>query len=407
MPTAGHAPRGTRQRRSPSGRRPPRILHLTREYPPVVWGGLGTAVGGLATASAQGGLTVGVMLVGVAGYESYGHIVPTGQTPADLQQTVMQPTGVQIFPIGWSDAAARAVALVREWQPDVVHIHPVELWPIARVIQAEVGTPLVYTVHSINLAEYAIGEEPPEILNLWRTQEQLIGAADRVIVISRSEAALLAGYYPAATTRIRIIGNGIHDRPLPSRPPKHDGEPLTVLYTGRFVERKGIRDLLNAVPMVLQQAPETRFVLVGGYGSGQDVERDWLPPALNHIRSQLHFTGWLGPTETAHWYDAADLLAVPSWYEPFGMVILEGMLHGLAITATAVGGPAEILTHQQTGLLVPPKDPRALAHALLRLIHDADTRRRIAHAAATEVRRTWLWPRIVHHVRTVYEELCR
>lgn len=405
MPAAGHAPRGTRQRRSPPGRRPPRVLHLTREYPPVVWGGLGTAVGGLAAASAQAGLTVGVLLVGVPGYGSYGHIVPAGHAPAGLEQTVMDPTGVQIFPTGWSDAADRAVDLVREWQPDVVHIHPVELWPVAQAIQAEVGTPLVYTVHSINLAEYAIGQEPPEILNLWRTQEQLIGAADRVIVISRSEAALLAGYYPAATARIRIIGNGIHDRPLPRRSPKRHGEPLTVLYTGRFVDRKGIRDLLDAVPLVLQQAPQTRFVLVGGYGSGHDVERDWLPPALDHVRGQLHFTGWLGPAETAHWYDAADLLAVPSWYEPFGMVILEGMLHGLAITATAVGGPAEILTHQHTGLLVPPKDPPTLAQALLRLIKEPDTRHRIAHAAATEVRRAWLWPSIVHHVRAVYDEL--
>jgi len=372
----------------------------------VVWGGLGTAVGGLATASAQAGLTVGVLLVGVAGYESYGHLVPAGHTPADLNQTAVDPAGVQIFPTGWSDAAARAVALVREWQPDVVHIHPVELWPIAQAIQAEVGTPLVYTVHSLNLAEYAIGQEPPDILNLWRTQEQLIGAADRVIVISRSEAALLADYYPAATGRVRIIGNGIHNRPLTSRPPKRDGEPLTVLYTGRFVDRKGIRDLLAAIPLVLHQAPQTRFVLVGGYGSGHDVERDWLPPALNDARSQLHFTGWLGPAETARWYDSADVLAVPSWYEPFGMVILEGMLHGLPITATAVGGPAEILTHQQTGLLVPPKDPAALAHALLRLIKEPDTRHRIAHAAATEVRRTWLWPSIVDHMRTVYQELC-
>src|SRR5919204_4162061 len=312
MPAASHPARGTRHHRRASNRRPPRILHLTREYPPVVWGGLGTAVGGLASASAQAGLSVGVLLVGVAGYESYGHIVPAGHPPAGLDQPAVDAAGVQIFPTGYQDAAGRAVELVRQWQPDVIHIHPVELWPIAQTIQQEVGTPLVYTVHSLNLAEYAIGQEPPEILNLWRTQEQLIGAADRVIVISRSEAALLADYYPAATRRVRIIGNGIHDRPLPPRRQRGNGQPVTVLYTGRFVDRKGISDLLAAIPHVLHQAPQTRFVFVGGYGCGHDVERDWLPPALHHARSRIHFTGWLGPDENGRWDDSADLLAVPS-----------------------------------------------------------------------------------------------
>ena len=86
--------------------------------------------------------------------------------------------------------------------------------------------------------------------------------------------------------------------------------------------------------------------------------------------AQIQFTGWLTPQELTNWYRRADILVVPSWYEPFGMVILEGMLHGVAIAASAVGGPREILDHERTGLLFPARNSKALAEAILRLVRD-------------------------------------
>jgi glycogen(starch) synthase len=93
----------------------------------------------------------------------------------------------------------------------------------------------------------------------------------------------------------------------------------------------------------------------------------WLSPALRAHQDRIHFTGWLTPDKMAEWYRIADILVMPSWYEPFGMVILEGMLHGLPIAATSVGGPADILKHEDTALLFPPKDVDSLATALLSL----------------------------------------
>jgi glycogen(starch) synthase len=90
-------------------------------------------------------------------------------------------------------------------------------------------------------------------------------------------------------------------------------------------------------------------------------------------------------------YAAADILAVPSRYEPFGIVILEGMLHGLAIVAANVDGPAEILEHGRTGLLFPPRDIKALSSALQRLLKNPDERNALGRAAARQVRSKWLW----------------
>ena len=134
-----------------------------------------------------------------------------------------------------------------------------------------------------------------------------------------------------------------------------DSTAPLVLFNGRFVERKGIRELMEAIEIVLAQAPAVQFVLAGGHrGCSAAQMESWLLPAqLRPMRTQIQFTGWLTPQELTNWYCEADILVVPSWYEPFGMVILEGMLHGMAIAASAVGGPKEILDHEQTGLLFP------------------------------------------------------
>jgi glycogen(starch) synthase len=386
-----------------------RVLHLTPEFPPVIWGGLGTAVGGLANASAHAGISVGVLLVGgalVIGGGSYGEWRPISfdklSHSAD-EPLVVNSHGVSFFQVAPLEAEAAAIRLVRKWKPDLVHLHTAWFWPIARAIREQTGTPLVYTVHSLDRAEYEIGD----FVTHWNTQETVINEADRVIALSRDEQSLITKYCSEATERVRIVGNGIDDcltARAAVRRRKNNGLPL-VLYSGRFVDRKGIRELSQAIPRVLEKAPDVRFVLAGGYGTGAEIERAWLDETLEPYRNQIHFTGWLTPDKMAEWYRVADILVMPSWYEPFGMVILEGMLHGLAIAATPVGGPADILRHEETALLFPPRNVDALSGALLRLARDSELRERISKAASKEVRRRWLWPAVVKKMKTVYSEV--
>jgi glycogen(starch) synthase len=164
---------------------------------------------------------------------------------------------------------------------------------------------------------------------------------------------------------------------------------------------------VEAIPIVLAQAPATRFVLAGGHRdcTGAEMEAWLLPAHLHRWRSRIHFTGWLTPTLMARCYRKADILVVPSWYEPFGMVVIEGMLHGLAVAASAVGGPAEILEHNRTGLLFPTRNPKALSQTILELVNEPRHRVRLALAGAREVRKKWLWPRVIEKMRGVYGEL--
>lgn len=387
-----------------------RVLHVTPEFPPVIWGGLGTAVGGLANASAREGLEVAVLLVGgvlvldhVGTERAYGQPTPGWKGMRTGSPVPVNPDGVAFFHVSPDEAIRAAVELARAWKPDVVHLHTGWLGHVARAIQREAGIPYVFTVHSLDRVEYQHGI----FMWGWETQEAAIAGADRVIAISASEKALIGEYCAYALDRVRVVGNGIDDRrdaldAVRSR--KAVGAPL-ILYSGRFVDRKGIRELLEAIPVVLDQVPGARVVLAGGYGGGAEIERTWLIDVLRPYRDRVHFTGWLTPNEVAAWYAAADILVVPSWYEPFGMVVLEGMLYGLAIAASDVGGPAEILEHGRTGILFPPRNAQALADAVVRLSADPLLRQRIALAAAGQVRRRWLWPRLVDRMSAVYREL--
>jgi glycogen synthase len=396
-----------------------RILHLTTEFPPVIYGGLGTAVGGWVTASARAGLSVAVQLVeGPLGVDiglpgsSYGYGYGYGAGSRDGARATPHidgPRGVPFFLSSWSNAIELGVRVVRMWCPDVVHLHTAMLWCVAQEIQAATGTPIVYHVHSVDRAEYEIGHEPMPWLVGSHDQDRAIAASDRLIALTRSESELLTRYYPLERAKIRIVANGIDDSDAAraaafrKRPPA----PPLVLYSGRLVERKGIRELLSAIPRVLQAVPDARFVLAGGPPplTRDEVASQWLTAEQRGYRDRIHFTGWLSPGDVYEWYAAADILVVPSRYEPFGMVVLEGMLHGLAVVASNVGGPADILEHRRTGLLVPPCNVDALASALHHLVVNREDRHRMGVAAAEEVRRRWLWPRLVPGMRDVYTEL--
>ncbi|HKN49286.1 MAG TPA: glycosyltransferase, partial [Actinomycetota bacterium] len=142
-----------------------RVLHLTTEYPPIIYGGLGTAIGGLVEASARSGLEVGVLLIGETGLAAYAQQAQSNESIA--LEAFALPQGVRIFPTPWGAAADYALRLVSRWQPDVIHLHVFWLWGIAKQLQEMTGIPLVYTVHSLDVAEYQLGGGPTQCLDQW------------------------------------------------------------------------------------------------------------------------------------------------------------------------------------------------------------------------------------------------
>ncbi|MGH3035640.1 MAG: glycosyltransferase family 4 protein, partial [Gaiellaceae bacterium] len=376
------------------------VLHVTSEYPPVHFGGLGTAVAGLTRAQREAGLDVGVLLVagGAYGY-GYGY----GYAGQGWPALASSHTGEDVVRASYTEGPAVGPGVAAAREARILHLHSSWLWPVAAAIRDATGVPIVYTAHSVDRAEVEHGEWLPH----GSIQDRVFAEADRVVVLSESEREYVLRHFPHLRDRVSVVGNGIHLVPAVT-PRRHCADGAVVLYVGRFGTRKGVRDVIEAVPRVGREVPGARFVFVGG-ASPADGPLDaaaWVPPRLRAHLGRMTFLGWSDapPNVTPPWYAGADVLVVPSRYEPFGMVVLEGMLSGQAIVAAEAGGPGEILRHERTALLYPPGDVDALAAALVRVLRDPGLGRSLGAAAREEARARWAWPRVLPGVERAYAQ---
>jgi glycosyltransferase involved in cell wall biosynthesis len=151
-----------------------------------------------------------------------------------------------------------------------------------------------------------------------------------------------------------------------------------VLFVGRLSAPKGVYDLFDAIPRVIERHPETRFVLVGV------AESDAMEPVIRAeaqrrgIAARVTFLGALAGREKVAAFVNSQMIVVPSWTEGFPLVIAEAMAAGLPVIATGVGAIPDFVTDGEDGFLIAPRDPPALADRICRLLDDEDLRRRIS-----------------------------
>jgi glycosyltransferase involved in cell wall biosynthesis/protein-tyrosine-phosphatase len=190
---------------------------------------------------------------------------------------------------------------------------------------------------------------------------------DIVIAVSRHTANALkaSGYRPSS---IRCIHNGVdlsgvrgvRDRDEVRRELGLATDAILIGTVGRLTEVKAQDDFLRAAVSILEQQPAARFLIVGDGPLESGLRR--LTAELGLTR-QVVFAG--GRSDVFDLTAAMDVFVLPSLAEGMPMALLEAMTLGTPVVATAVGGVPEIVTHRSSGLLVPPRDPRALASACL------------------------------------------
>ena len=264
--------------------------------------------------------------------------------------------------------ASMALALRRAARgADLVHAH----WLAGGAVALLSGKPFVVTLHGTisggRLDDFLLLEDPPRLARL------VLERARGIICVSEAltEAAHAAGFAKAV-----FIPNGID---VPAEVGA-EAEPPEILYTGRLAPEKGIEDLAAA-------ADGLNLVV-----SGEGPLRPLLPQAL----------GFLSREELERRYERAAIVVCPSRSEGFGIVCAEAMAHGKPVVAGAVGGLVNLVEHERTGLLVPPRDPPALRAALERLLADPSLRRRLGAAGREKIVAGYSWEKVVAETREVY-----
>jgi phosphatidyl-myo-inositol alpha-mannosyltransferase len=285
--------------------------------------------------------------------------------------------------------------LLRREQFDVIHLHE----PLIPVLPYLV----LLNSRAVNVATFhAFRSSSPWYTAFKPYMAFMMSRLDGRMAVSVPARDFVFQYFPG---QYEIVPNGIdveRFRGVEPFPWAHDATPR-ILFVGRYNEpRKGFKYLLRAMPLVHQQFPNARLVVVGG---GTRDRYDGLIERYG-VRN-VDFVGRASAADLPRYYASCDIFCAPSTSgESFGIVLLEAMASRRPVVAGDIPGYRSVITHGRQGLLVPPKDPHALALALVRLLADAPLRQEMAIAGEATASR-YAWPHIADRVLTVYDRALR
>jgi len=341
-------------------------------------------------------------LLGLLGALDRGRWAPTLVAPADgavaaRARALGVPVRLIALPmlrrprLALLGSVAALQRLVRTTSAVLVHANGSRAMAYAGVAARLARRPVIWHVR--------IGERDPLL-------DRVLGRlADRVIVISQS----VVRRFPRALARkVRVVPNGVDLERFAPRPPSArlraalgipDGTPA-VVSVGRFVALKGYGHLLDAAAALDAERPGVHWILVGDGELRADLEARARSLGL---AARVHFTGWRD--DIPDLMALGDLLVLPSLAEPFGRVLIEAMAMARAVVATSAGGVPEIVVHGETGLLVPPADPRALAAAVRELLDDPGRAARLGVAGRRRAQAEFGLARHAAAVGALYDEL--
>ena len=279
----------------------------------------------------------------------------------------------------------------------------------------------IHTSHSLGRRKMASLPEadPSQFQERIAVETHVIEGCDRVIASTTSEQKDLVTLYGANREKITVFPPGVDANRFRPPPDKNavkkelgfTNAPL-IFSLGRLDERKGFDLYFRAAAKVIHQLAdrfEPQFVLSAGVVEDHPhevAERDRLRKLVRSldIEDAVRWLPVLSEAEVLLYYGAADVFVMPSRYELFGIVMLEAMASGVPVVATRFGGPPEVITDGETGLLVDPTDIAELAAAIVELVEDPERRRRMGAAARMHVERSYSWAHLAARHRALYEQ---
>lgn len=224
-------------------------------------------------------------------------------------------------------------------------------------------------------------------INAWLTRRTL-RAADRIIFVSQAMTRNAIETFGVSPARCATVVNGINTAVFHPQDRAACREALglppnapVVIYVGRLIEAKGLRELLGSVTKMRQSHPDLRTILIGEgpyLGTLKEIIE------ASGMQDRITLAGGQLPEKVAQYINAADALTLPSWSEGYPNVLVEALACGCPVVATQVGGIPEIVT-SDNGLLVTPRDTNALADALDQTLRRAWDR----PAISRNMSRTW------------------
>ena len=274
------------------------------------------------------------------------------------------------------------------------------------------GIPHVVTTHSLEPQRPWKAEQlgGGYALSSWAEKVSIEGAAAVIAVSEGMRADVLSNYPAVDPAKVHVIYNGIDAEQYSPDPATDvlerygvDTSKPSVVFVGRITRQKGVPVLLRAAAHL---DPEVQLVLCAGAPDTPELgaEVAGLVEELRKTRAGvIWLSGMLSKREVIQLLSHSTLFACPSVYEPLGIVNLEAMACGTAVVASEVGGIPEVVADGETGLLVPPDEPEALAESINALTRDRDRAKAMGTAGRERAQSQFDWGKIAKQTAELYE----
>jgi D-inositol-3-phosphate glycosyltransferase len=307
---------------------------------------------------------------------------------------------------------------------DLIHSHYWLSAEVARTLAPAWRVPRIQMFHTLGLVKREVMDEDIDGESDVRVSIETRAVRESAAVTAASEIEVneLVDLYGADPAKLQIIPCGVDPnifRPMRQADAREalgrDQCERIVLFVGRIEQIKGIDVLLRALGLLFFRHPELRndvcLLVVGGALDPDDdspeIEKIEALRSLVHqhrMEANVSFVGSMDQERLALFYAAADVCAVPSLTESFGLVALESMACGTPVVGTRVGGLQTLIEHGQSGLLVPAGDYQALAESIAQVLTDPRLRMHLAHGARDRAEH-FSWRSVGDRVEALYAKI--
>ncbi|MFP3722330.1 glycosyltransferase [Niallia circulans] len=383
------------------------VLILSWEYPPNIVGGLGAHVVGLTNSLIKNGYEV--------------HLV-TAQEMNKNPEDVEEKAGLFVYRvkpiyskdqnfihwIGGLNLAMwdKAIEIGKNTTFELVQAHDWLVGAAAISLKNQLNVPLIATIHATEHGRNGgIYTEMQKFIH--RKESQLIDTADSLIVCSEYMQNELMTIFEVEQTKINIIPNGVEilkKGAISAAPVENFSKDnkKVVFAMGRLVKEKGFGTLLEAARKLHKKRNDLCFV-IAGIGPMYDEYQQFIE--RHQLAESVHLIGYLQEEQKNALYALADIVVIPSSYEPFGIVALESLVFAIPTIVSQTGGLKGIIKDRETGLYMEPNNAENLVKNIEYLVENPAVGKKIGKKGQILVSQLFSWNRIGEETKRIFDEL--
>jgi len=385
-----------------------KVMHLSWEYPPRKVGGLASHVYDLSRAQKRKGDEVFVITINHPGGSEYENIegvhVYRFNEYIPMHDFVSWTLQMNLF------MQLKALDVMKKHgKMDVIHIHDWLSFAAGTFLKHSMKIPLVATIHATEYGrQRGVHNQLQRAIHEY--EHRTAFEAWKIIVCSWHMKREINHILGVPWEKVEVIPNGVDPRKFEinfhwDSIKSHFATPneKIVLFIGRVVHEKGVDLLIGAAPSILRKFPNTKFVVAGGgFIDGFKGIADYCG-----VKDKFYFTGYVDDFTLKTLLRIADVVVVPSRYEPFGIVAIEAMTAQTPVVIADVGGLSEIVEHDRTGVKVWPDNSESLAWGVKHVLRDSGHTKWMVRNAYHKILTDYNWDFIANRTEGVYRSVLK